>query len=157
MKTKDENTFVGRLRKALKVKTSAELAGVLEVSPSLISDYANGRAYPPVAKLIEIARKSKASLDWLLFGDGEEPVSVVDFLDPEVRSAVEAVAGVEERGVEEVVADLVTNALEALAAEMIRDRRTLRPKELRKLKALMRLLEVEEAAAVTKPTRLNAR
>lgn len=142
----------------LGVTTNVEVAAKLEVSPSTVSDYAGGRTHPPAAKLIAIAEKSHVSLDWLLLGKGEEPASIVEFLAPEVRSTVEALAAIEDRDVEEVIADLVSDALEERAAEMIRNRRMLRPTEMRKVKVLMKLLEIEdEAAEVIRPARKKAR
>lgn len=146
--TEDENTFVGRLRKALNVKTNVKLARQLEVSPSAVTDYAKGRAYPPVAKLVEIARKAHVSLDWLLLDEGEKPVGPLDFLEPRMRSAVEALAEVMDKSVEELVAELLSGALDGLAADLVRDHRSLRPSEMRQLKVLMRLLEIDEVAEV---------
>lgn len=152
MNTQDTDTFGGRLRKILGVKTNAELAKKLKVGKSTITDYVNETSYPPAKTLIEIAKKANVSLDWLLLGRGEEPVSVLSFLEPAERATVEAVAEIEERTPEELIADLVGDALDARAAEMLHRRRDLRPTEIRKLKAIMRLLGTDDVVESPRQT-----
>lgn len=74
-------------------------------------------------------------------GKDAEPQPLYGFLATDIRSAVESIAVIEDRDISEVLTDLVGDALAARAADMIRNHSRLQPKELRKLKVLMRLFE----------------
>ena len=69
--------FGSRLKK-LRMKNGeyqADLAEVLKVDTSMISLWENGKNYPEVVKLIEIAEYYNVTTDYLLGLSNEEPIN----------------------------------------------------------------------------------
>jgi transcriptional regulator with XRE-family HTH domain len=148
--------FARRVRKAYGGRQQKEIAEDLKVSDAHLSKVLGGKIKhfePHVQLVISISENTRCSTDWLLKEKGEEPVNILKFLDPTVRDTVEVIADIEGREPEELIADLVGNALEALAAHMIKMRRELRPTEIRKLKALLKLVAGEVIAEVPPATK----
>lgn len=148
--------FTRRVKKAYGGRQQKEIAENLKIKDARLSKVLGGRVkgFEDSAQLIiSISENTGCSTDWLLKEKGEEPVNILKFLDPTVRETIEVIAGIEGKEPQELIAGLVSNALEALAAHMISMRRELRPTEIRKLKALLKLVAVDviaEAPPVTK-------
>lgn len=148
------------LEEAFKGRDQKAIANVIGTSEADLSKILNGSkvGFEKNAQLIiSISEKAGCSTDWLLRGKGEGPINILDFLDPTVRSTVELIADIEGREPETLIADLVSDALEALAAHMIHIRRELRPTEVRKLQALLKLVEADVIAEVKPSTKRKRR
>ena len=139
--------FAAQLLKAYKGWQQKDIAEDLGISQSKLSKVLNFEQRVDAEIVISVSEKRGCTTDWLLKGEGEGPVSILDFLGPAEKAAVEALAGVEGRDVEGLISELVGEALGARAAEMLRNRRGLMPTELRKLRALMKLVDDDNGAA----------
>lgn len=56
------------------VKNQTELADLLGITPSAVSDWKNGRRAVPWEKLAQVIEETGVTWDWLLAGRGEPPV-----------------------------------------------------------------------------------
>lgn len=77
MLTKED--FAGRLKTAIDSKKikQADLAKSIDVSTANISNYVNGKAFPPIDTLAKIAKKLDISLDWLCGTERQERAETV--------------------------------------------------------------------------------
>lgn len=64
--------FGGRIRDAIRDsgKTQLEIARELDINPSQLSRWISGKNSPSAETLYEISRKTRASIEWILSGQG---------------------------------------------------------------------------------------
>jgi len=67
----DAGEMIDRLRKVFAVRTDAQLGEHISASVSAISNWRTRNA-PPYAVLASVAKAKGVSLDWLVFGVGED-------------------------------------------------------------------------------------
>lgn len=116
----------------------------------------NGR-YPTIEALIALSRRVKCSLDWLLKNEGEAPEPAYGYLTNGERSVIETLAREDGREFEELLGDLVSEALAARGAALISEYRSLPPKEFPKLTALVAFVEEESRRRKEKPNNNSQR
>jgi hypothetical protein len=116
------NTFGGRLMLALGTDKKGKVAEKLGVKASSMTLYMKAGtkegSYPEMDKLIDFARDTKSNLHWLLTGEGELSTDSLNFLAEKERRIVAAIAGEEKKSDEQIVRDLLVEALAGRAAEL---------------------------------------
>lgn len=65
-----------RMFEALGTQRTQEIADMLGISASLVSDWKANRSLPSVAQLFQISSLGRTTIDWLLSGEGPQIVSV---------------------------------------------------------------------------------
>lgn len=69
--------------------SQSDLAERLGVSKNTIFRFESGASVPDARQLVELARMFKCSLDWLLFADDSEPVTVIERSLPKPSGTME--------------------------------------------------------------------
>lgn len=145
------------MRQAFKGKKNAEIAKLLNVGNSTVTDYMKGTSYPTGDGFLRIAGITKCSLHWLLTGEGEADLDPLRFLDDRSRSVVERLASIARQSPEEMLADLTVEALTRRAAEMLENYRQLDGAQIDQLHAIMSLIDSPEDEAAAGNTRRASR
>ena len=68
--------LISRLEGALGTTKTSEIAKLLKVSPSLVSDWRAKRSIPGIPQLLEAARHGHTTIDWLLTGTGPRMLTI---------------------------------------------------------------------------------
>src|SRR5260370_31062593 len=63
---------------ALGTAKTSEIARLLDVSSSLVSDWRAERSIPGLPQLLETARRGHTTIDWLLTGSGPRTLTIAD-------------------------------------------------------------------------------
>lgn len=144
MKSSRPTGFGSRLRQAFGERSNVEIARLLGVSNSTLTDYMKGKTFPTAEGLLRIAEITKHSIHWLLTGEGTDNLDPLRFLDTETRSVVERLAGDEKKKIEALVRDLVHEALMKRGADLfLMGEGRLRARELEQLRMLVDLAASE--------------
>lgn len=107
-----------RITDALRTDRTGEIAKLLHISPSSISDWKHGRTYPSLERLREIAFYGETTIEWLMRGDGDKDTQGDEtyfdewFLPTAYRDLIRDLA--KERGVPKgsVAKDLLIEAMQ---------------------------------------------
>lgn len=68
--------LISRIEVALGTTKTSEIAKLLEVSSSLVSDWRGERSIPGLPQLLETARRGHTTIDWLLTGSGPRMLTI---------------------------------------------------------------------------------
>src|SRR2546426_3498635 len=68
--------LISRIEGALGTTKTSEIAKLLKVSSSLVSDWRGERSIPGLSQLLETARRGHTTIDWLLTGSGPRMLTI---------------------------------------------------------------------------------
>src|SRR5687768_13579987 len=68
--------LIRRIEQALGTTKTNEIAKLLEVSSSLVSDWRAKRSIPGLPQLLKTARRGHTTIDWLLTGSGPRTLTI---------------------------------------------------------------------------------
>ena len=130
-----------RLIEAYKARNVADLARKMDESHQTLDNWIKGRRKLPITKLFEIAASTKCSIHWLLTGEG--PKFVVEGSEAEETSRIkldanetifiEWIEEVEGKEFDEIVRELVHEALLQRSSMLFTDYRKLTSETLETL------------------------
>ena len=111
--------LVDRIERALGTTKTSEIARLLKVSSSLVSDWRAERSIPGLPQLLETARRGHTTIDWLLTGSGGRTLTIAaddednELLNNSERAFIEKAARCSNEPITRTLRSLIHDGLAA--------------------------------------------